>query len=111
MVAAADSQGTGYDPQGLDVDRLIEIKDSGAGLAAYEDAETRDRDAVIDVECDIWIPAARPDVINEGNVRRLRTRLVASGANIAVTPAADRFLHESGILSVPDFIANAGGGI
>jgi len=109
LVAAADSKGTVYDPKGLDVDRLIELKDSGKGLTDYEAAEKRGRDAVIDVECDIWIPAARPDVINEGNVQRLRTRLVASGANIAVTRAAERFLHENGILSVPDFIANAGG--
>ena len=109
LVAAADSHAMVYDPKGLDIARLIELKESGKGLNDYRAAEKRERDAVIDVECEIWIPAARPDVINEGNVRRLRTRLGASGANIAVTRAAERFLHENGILSIPDFIANAGG--
>jgi glutamate dehydrogenase (NAD(P)+) len=67
------------------------------------------RDDVIDVECDIWIPAARPDVINEENVQRLKTKLVVQGANIPFTQAAEKFLHEKGILCLPDFIANAGG--
>lgn len=109
LVAAADSRGTVYDPKGLDVDDLIEFKDTGKGFDEYQKAERGDRDAVIDMECEIWIPAARPDVINEGNVRRLRSRLVVAGANIAVTRPAETFLYEHGILSVPDFIANAGG--
>jgi glutamate dehydrogenase (NAD(P)+) len=68
-----------------------------------------ERDAVIDVECEIWIPAARPDVIRADNVDRLRTELVLQGANIPVTPEAEARLHARGILTVPDFIANAGG--
>ncbi len=68
-----------------------------------------ERDAVIDIECDIWIPAARPDVIKENNVHRLKTRLIPQGANIPITPAAEQALHDRGVLSVPDFIANAGG--
>jgi len=68
-----------------------------------------ERDVVIDVECDIWIPAARPDVIHEDNVERLRTKLVIQGANIPFTIGAEKYLHEKGVLCVPDFIANAGG--
>ena len=64
---------------------------------------------MIDVECEIWIPAARPDVIRADNVDRLRTRLVLQGANIAVTAEAEARLHARGVLVVPDFIANAGG--
>ena len=66
-------------------------------------------DAIIDVPCDIWVPAARPDVINEGNVKRLNTRLVAQGANIPCTVEAEGALHQRGVLVIPDFIANAGG--
>ena len=66
-------------------------------------------DAVIDVECEIWIPAARPDVIRKDNVHRLKTKLVPQGANIPFTPEAERILHEKGVLVLPDFIANAGG--
>lgn len=109
LVAASDSRGTVYDPNGLDIEGLIEFKDAGKGFDTYEKADRRGRDAVIDIECEVWIPAARPDVINEDNVHRLRARLVVAGANIAVTRSAERFLHEHGILSVPDFIANAGG--
>jgi glutamate dehydrogenase (NAD(P)+) len=66
-------------------------------------------DAVIDAECDIWIPAARPDVIREDNAARLRARLMLQGANIPCTHGAEKLLHERGVLVVPDFIANAGG--
>ena len=64
---------------------------------------------MIDVECEIWIPAARPDVIGVDNVDRLSTRLVLQGANIPVTPEAETRLHARGLLTIPDFIANAGG--
>jgi glutamate dehydrogenase (NAD(P)+) len=70
---------------------------------------TSDPDAVLDMECDVWIPAARPDVIREENAHRLRARIVAQGANIPCTPGAERALAELGVLVLPDFIANAGG--
>jgi glutamate dehydrogenase (NAD(P)+) len=108
-VAVSDSRGTIYNPDGLDIDRLLALKAAGKSVTDYDDAEHRDGDAIIDIECDIWIPAARPDVIHEANVNRLNTRLVVQGANIPITDAAEKTLHERGILNVPDFIANAGG--
>jgi glutamate dehydrogenase (NAD(P)+) len=68
-----------------------------------------DRDAVVGLDCDIWIPAARPDVIHSDNVGDLKAKLVIEGANIPVTLEAERMLHERGVLCIPDFIANAGG--
>ena len=109
LVAASDSQGTIHDPAGLDVARLTAVKEAGKSLADSGDGKTLDRDAVLDVECDIWIPAARPDVVREDNVDRLRTRLILQGANIPFTAAAERRLHDRGVLVIPDFIANAGG--
>jgi len=109
LVGAADSQGAIHAADGLDVAKLIAIKDGGGSLTDYPDAEALDRDAVVDIECDIWIPAARPDVIHEDNVDRLKTRLVIEGANIPITHAAEKRLADKGILCVPDFIANAGG--
>jgi glutamate dehydrogenase/leucine dehydrogenase len=109
LVGAADSQGSLSDPDGLPVDELLALKKAGRPLAAAQFGEKLDRDAVIDLECDIWIPAARPDAITMENVDRLRTRLVAQGANIPVRPEAEAALHERGVLSLPDFIANAGG--
>ena len=109
LVAVADSVGAIHNPAGLDVDRLVELKNAARSVIDYDDAEKLDRDAVIDVECDIWIPAARPDVVNEDNVHRLNTRLVVEGANIPFTHGAEKYLHEKGVLVIPDFIANAGG--
>jgi len=108
-VAVSDSKGTIYNADGLDIDRLLALKAEGKSVTEYDEGERRDGDAIVDIECDIWIPAARPDVIHEGNVERLNTRLVAQGANIPVTYAAEKRLHEKGILNLPDFIANAGG--
>jgi glutamate dehydrogenase (NAD(P)+) len=109
LVAASDSQGTIYNPKGIDVARLIALKDSGKNVADYPDGENLSVDALIDIECEIWIPAARPDVIRKDNVNRLKTKLVPQGANIPFTLEAERILHEKGTLVLPDFIANAGG--
>jgi glutamate dehydrogenase (NAD(P)+) len=109
MVAAADSKGAIHNPAGIDVSELIELKDEGVSVSNYLSGHPIDRDDIIDVECDIWIPAARPDAINENNVGRLKTKLVIAGANIPITPGAEKVLAEKGIICVPDFIANAGG--
>ena len=109
LVAASDTSGTLSDPSGLDVLALIAFKEQGHSLRDYPRGEKRDVDAIIDAACDIWVPAARPDVIRADNVARLKARLVPQGANIPCTPEAELALHQRGILTVPDFIANAGG--
>ncbi len=110
LVAASDSRGTIYDPGGIRVAELIALKAAGGAVGDYASGgEKLDRDAVLDVECEIWIPAARPDVVREDNVDRLKTRLVVQGANIPFTPGAEKMLHDRGVLVIPDFIANAGG--
>jgi glutamate dehydrogenase (NAD(P)+) len=109
LVGAADSGGAVYSPDGLEVEELIKLKEAGRSVADYPKGKKFDRGEVIDFDCDIWIPAARPDVVNERNVHRLRAKLVVQGANIPVTYGAEKYLHEKGVLCVPDFIANAGG--
>lgn len=109
LVAASDTHGAIADPKGLDVSALVAIKQSGKPLTAHARAKELKCDNIVSVPCDIWIPAARPDVIRADNVEKLDTKLVLQGANIPVTLDAERRLHERGILSIPDFIANAGG--
>lgn len=109
LVAASDSQGAIADANGLEVHALMELKHAARPLTAYARGSKIDRDDIVAVPCDIWVPAARPDVLDAGNVGRLQARLVLQGANIPATADAERTLHERGILSIPDFIANAGG--
>jgi glutamate dehydrogenase (NAD(P)+) len=111
IVAAADSRGTVACEQGLEVDQLWALKAAGHSVTDYGGSGVTlgDTEAIIDAPCDIWIPAARPDVIHADNVARLDTRMVAPGANIALTAEAEQQLHQQGVLCIPDFIANAGG--
>jgi glutamate dehydrogenase (NAD(P)+) len=109
LVAASDSHGAIADAGGLDLAALAELKAAGRSLADLKGARRIAAEDLVAVDCDIWVPAARPDVLREDNVERLKARLVLQGANIPATPGAERRMHERGILSVPDFIANAGG--
>jgi glutamate dehydrogenase (NAD(P)+) len=109
LVAASDSTGTIADQKGLDAVALAELKERGSAVRDYPGGAKLDRDAVIGIDCDIWIPAARPDVVREDNVASVRTKLVLQGANIPITPGAEHALAARGVVVVPDFIANAGG--
>jgi glutamate dehydrogenase (NAD(P)+) len=109
LVAAADSHGTVFDADGLDLDALDALKAAGKSVVELPGAETGDAGSIVAAACDIWIPAARPDVLRADNVDRLQARLVLQGANIPATAAAESRMAARGILSVPDFVANAGG--
>ncbi len=109
LIAASDSKGTLIDTDGIDAAKLIRLKKDGGSVCDYEIGEKAAVDAIIDVACDIWIPAARPDVIRANNVARLDTKLLIEGANIPVTSEAEAILRDRGVPVIPDFIANAGG--
>ncbi|MCP5366406.1 MAG: Glu/Leu/Phe/Val dehydrogenase [Hyphomicrobiales bacterium] len=109
LVAVSDSRGALANPDGIDLDALDAAKAAGKGVADCAAGTPLAADDLVAVDCEVWIPAARPDVIHGDNVDRLRARLVAEGANIPATAGAERRLHERGILVLPDFIANAGG--
>lgn len=109
LVGAAAIDGAIHDPDGIDPNRLNAHLLEGRPIHDFPCQSRLERDEVVGLDCDIWIPAARPDVINAGNVKLLKARLVAEGANIPITGEAERLLHQRGILVLPDFIANAGG--
>lgn len=109
VVGVSDSGGTLYHPRGLDIGELVAIKKSGGSVADSTEGERLERDAAVDLDCDIWIPAAGADAITLDNVARLKSRLVIEAADASLAPAAERYLHEKGVICVPDFIANAGG--
>lgn len=109
LVAASDTKGTIHCADGIDIDKLIEIKQSTGSVINYGEGIRMETEDLFSRECDILIPAAIPDVINEENVYSIKAKLILQGANIPATRAAEEILMKRGILSVPDFIANAGG--
>lgn len=109
VVAVSDSHGGVQNPVGLDVSDLIEWKRSGQAVAAFTGGEPSAGDAVLTADCDILVPAARPDVVTVANVDDVKAKVVLEGANIPVTPEAEARLHERGVLCLPDWIVNAGG--
>ncbi len=109
LVAASDSKGTIYNPEGLDVEELILTKEKSGSVINYKKGEVLKTTDLITISTDIFIPAARPDVITEANSDVLDAKLVIEGANIPITENAERMLHDRGILVIPDFVANAGG--
>ena len=109
LVGASDSHGTVAVPEGLDVNALIELKRQGRKVQTYARGKKLEREDIVGINCDIWIPAARPDVLRANNVEQLKAKLVLQGANIPTTVEAKHRLYERGLMSIPDFIANAGG--
>lgn len=109
LTVATDLDGTIHNENGIDVEELVNCMEEGKGVTGYRNAKVHERDAFIDLECDIFVPAAQPDVITEDNADRVKCRIILQGANIPCTAGAEQILHDRGILSVPDFVANAGG--
>jgi glutamate dehydrogenase (NAD(P)+)/glutamate dehydrogenase (NADP+) len=109
LTIATDLDGTIFDPDGIDIPLLTRIMSEKGSLTSYPRGKLLPRDAFLDLECDIFVPAAQPDVIDESNADRLCCKLILQGANIPITAGAEKILHDRGILSVPDFVANAGG--
>jgi len=109
LVAVSDSQGAIQNQNGLDIDALIKHKKEDSPVHTFPGGQAIDRNALIGIQCDIWIPAARPDALTEDNIDQLKAKLVIHGANISATETAEKMMHKRGILNIPDFIANAGG--
>ncbi|GAB4409509.1 MAG: Glu/Leu/Phe/Val dehydrogenase [Thermodesulfovibrionales bacterium] len=108
IVAVSDTKGCVCSPDGIDVKELIEVKENTGSVTNYKNGGKICSELFL-TQCDILIPAATPDVINKDNVDEIKAKMILQGANIPATKEAEEILHRKGILSVPDFIANAGG--
>ncbi len=109
IVAASDTGGGVHDPGGLDVVRLAAHKDETGSVAGFADAAALGPRELLEVPCDILVPAALENQVTLANVERVKAKLVVEAANGPVTPAADRALTARGIPVLPDILANAGG--
>ncbi len=111
LVAVADSHGAIESTKGLPVDALIALKNQKHSIVDFKNGSTSriDLGQFASVDCDILIPAAGPDFINGKNARSVKAKLILQGANLPVTSEAEKILFQRKIVSIPDFIANAGG--
>jgi glutamate dehydrogenase/leucine dehydrogenase len=109
IVAVSDSQGGIFDPGGLDVKRVADHKDATGSVVDFQSTKALAPREVLEVPCDILIPAAMENQIVESNAGRVQARLVVEAANGPTTPEADVILHDNGIIVLPDILANAGG--
>ncbi len=97
-------------PDGLDPDELLAHRRRHGTLCGFPGAQALERpEQVLELPCDVLVPAAVQGVIHAGNAERVRARVIAEGANGPTTPAAERILLRRGVLIVPDVYCNAGG--
>jgi len=108
IVAVSDSKGGVYDKNGLDIDKLISVKQSSGTVSEY-DAEKVSNSDLLELDVPILIPAALENQITEKNADSIKAKLVVEVANGPVTPEADKILYSKGINVIPDILANAGG--
>jgi glutamate dehydrogenase (NAD(P)+) len=109
LVAASDSKGGIYDPKGLDVRALHAHKAAGQSLATFPGGRKITNKQVLEVACDILVPAALENQITAANAGRVKAKIIAEAANGPTTPAADEVLFRKGKTVIPDILANAGG--
>ena len=109
VIAVNDSKGALRDSAGIDIPSLLEFVATGGKVADSRLGDAMERDALLAMESEIFVPAARPDVFTELNQHLLNTQLVLEGANIPITREAAEKLHNRGVWIIPDIIANSGG--
>jgi glutamate dehydrogenase (NAD(P)+) len=109
IVAVSDSRGGIHQTHGLDVSAVHAHKASTGTVVGMPGSTTITNEALLELECDILIPAALENQIRRDNAPAVRARLICEAANGPTTPAADRILFERGIAVLPDILANSGG--
>lgn len=109
VVAVSDSKGGVYNPEGLDVAALLEHKEQTGSVRGFTGAQPISSEEVLEVECDILVPAALENQITLANADQIKARIVAEAANGPTTPEADKILYANKVMVLPDVLANAGG--
>jgi len=109
IVAASDTKGAIHNSGGFDPLRVFEHKQKTTTVADYGEAENIAPMSVLEVDCDVLIPAALEQQITAENAPKIKAKVIVEGANGPTTPEADKVLSENGLLLVPDILANAGG--
>jgi glutamate dehydrogenase (NAD(P)+) len=98
-----------YNPDGIDIDALIAYKAKNGRIDGFPDVEIVGNRELLELPCDILVPAALENQIDAENAPKIRARIIVEGANGPTSPEADDILKDRGIMIVPDILANAGG--
>ena len=109
VIAVSDSQGGVFHKGGLDPEELLAFKNEHGTVVGMPNTTTITNQEILELECDILIPAALGNQIHDENAYRINAKLVVEAANNPTTPKADEILSERGIYLLPDIMVNAGG--
>jgi glutamate dehydrogenase (NAD(P)+) len=109
IVAVSDSTGGIYNSKGIDPSAVSAWKREHGTVVGFPKAEGISNSALLEVDCEILIPAALENQITAANAPRIKAKIVAEAANGPTTPEADDILHERGVFLIPDILCNAGG--
>jgi glutamate dehydrogenase (NAD(P)+) len=109
IIAVSDSSGGIYNAKGLDPARVSAWKREHGTVVGFPGSEEISNEAVLEVECEILVPAALENQITRVNAAHINARIVAEAANGPTTPEADAILYDRGIFVIPDILCNAGG--
>jgi glutamate dehydrogenase (NAD(P)+) len=109
LVAASDAHGAIRSDGGIDAHALADHAGAGGQLPEFEGVERISPDELLEVGCELFVPAALGGMIHRDNADRMKCKLVIEGANSPTTPTADQILADNGVHVIPDVMANAGG--
>lgn len=109
LIGTSDSHGGIYDESGLDIAQIVELKNNKKSLTEYKGGSQISNSELLELACDILIPAALENQITSDNVAKIRASLILELANGPITPDADVVLFQNNIPVIPDILANAGG--
>jgi len=109
VIAATDVKGGAYNRNGLDVPALIEHAQRTGSVVNFPGSDWIDNASVLELECEVLIPAALENQITKDNAARVKARIVAEGANGPTTDDADVILDNNGVFVIPDILCNGGG--
>ncbi len=109
VVGISDVTGGYYNEKGLDIGGAIAFAQEHHSLDGYRGGERVTNAQILEMPCDVLVPAALEKVLTVENAPRVQARLIVEGANGPTTPEADRIFNQRGIIVIPDIIANAGG--
>lgn len=109
IVGLSDINGGVYNPRGIDVYRALRYSKEQGSLQGLPDAQTISNAELLELPCDVLVPAALENQLTGRNAARVKARLIIEAANGPTDPEADKVFNAAGITVIPDILANAGG--